>query len=139
MAILPAPFANCRRIDDGHHFTDVFQQETIKECLVTILKGCQEHISLEISFFVPIVLIGASELLFNSGRMHWKQSQKAELTSLLLGKRTALVEQWVVQEKLSSEISFDSSVALICVNRTHQCHAPVGAPPSSTATRMPVK
>src|SRR6185436_9250113 len=127
MAVLPATFTNCRRINDWHHFTDVFQQETIKECLVAILQGRQEHISLEISFFPPIVLVGASELLFNSGRMQWKQSQKAELTSLILGKRAALVEQRVIQEKLSSETSFDWSFALICDNRPHQCHAPFGA------------
>ena len=95
------------RIDDGHHFTDVFQQETIEECLVAILQGRQEHISLEISFFASIVLVGAGELLLHRGRMQWKQSQKAKLTSLILGKRAALVEQRVIQEKLSSETSFD--------------------------------
>src|SRR5215204_1285087 len=107
MTVLTAPFANCRGIDDGYHFTDVFLQKTVKEYLVAVLQSSQKHITLKVGFFSSIVLVGAGELLFKSGRMQWKQSQKAELTSLIPGKRAALIEQRIVQEKLSSETSFD--------------------------------
>src|SRR5688572_17517127 len=97
MAVLPAAVTDCRRVDDGHHLADVFLQETIKERFVAILQSRQEHIALEVTLFSLVVFVGAGELLFDCGTVRWKQPQKPELSSLVLGKRTALVEQRIVQ------------------------------------------
>ena len=107
MAVLPAALTNCRRIDDGHHLTDVLLQQTVKEGLVAILQGGQEDISLEVTFFSLVVFVSASELFLNGRTMEWEQSQKPELTSLSFGKRAASVEQRVVQEEWPSQTRFD--------------------------------
>src|SRR5688500_9158346 len=119
MAVLPAAFSNCRRIDDGHHLTDVFVQQTVKECLVAILQRRQKHIAFDIAVFSLVVFVGASELFLDSGTMHWKQSRKAKLASLIFGKGAALIQQRVVQQKLSGEIGFYYSFASTRHNRTH--------------------
>src|SRR5689334_20316396 len=97
MAVLPAAFTDRRRVDDRHHLTDVFLEETIKEYLVAILQGREEHVALEIALFSPIVFVSASELLLNCRTVQWQQSQQPKLAALSFGKCTAFVKQGTVQ------------------------------------------
>src|SRR5678815_4389703 len=38
VTVLPAAVTNRRRVDDRHHFSDMFLQQTVKEYLVAILQ-----------------------------------------------------------------------------------------------------
>src|SRR5688500_9742280 len=107
MAVLAAAFANCRRVDNGHHLADVFLHQPVKECFIPILQSRQKPVTLVICIFSFVVFVGASELLLDCGTVRWQQTRKPELPSLTFGESTSLVEQRVVQQELSSEVRFD--------------------------------
>jgi len=76
----------------------VIEQELVEEDFVRILQRTQIDVSLQVIVLSLVGLISADDLLLQALDVRRKKSVQLKLVSLLLGKRCAFIQSWVVDE-----------------------------------------
>src|SRR6266542_2350892 len=77
MAVLATTFADRRRVDDRHHFGNMFPQQPVEQCFVPVLQGAEKNITFDVAVFTLVVFVSTVELVFDSDSVN-SSANKAE-------------------------------------------------------------